>query len=83
MSRKSKLIERLQQRPRDFTWDEMCSLMKMCGFTLLKGAGSRRKFVHETTRTKVFIHQPHPNPVLKSYAINELIETLRRTGHIQ
>lgn len=83
MSKKSKLKERLQQRPKDFTWDEACTLMRLCGFTLLKGSGSRRKFVHDATRKKAFIHEPHPQNTLLHYSIKELVEALKDVGELE
>jgi len=31
MGRKVKLLARLQQRPKDFTWDELTSLLNVMG----------------------------------------------------
>lgn len=81
--RKDKLITRLRDRPKDYTWDEACTVMKACGFALLKRSGSRRRFVHEVTRVKVFIHEPHPQPTLKAYAIDDLITGLKNAGEIE
>ena len=49
MGRKAKLLARLQQRPRDFTWDELTTLLKAFGYKQAKPGkigGSRRRFVH-------------------------------------
>ena len=32
MSRKEKLLERLKQRPKDFTWDELTTLLRQLGY---------------------------------------------------
>jgi hypothetical protein len=32
MGQKEKLLARLQQRPKDFTWDELTSLLKTLGY---------------------------------------------------
>ncbi len=37
MTRKDKLTERLLQRPRDFTWDELVRLLGSLGFESVKG----------------------------------------------
>jgi len=85
VSRKAKLLERLLARSADFEWDEAVTLMKQCNFKLLnaKGGGSGRRFVHETTRVKVLIHEPHPGNIVKKYAQEALIDGLRNSGEIQ
>jgi predicted RNA binding protein YcfA (HicA-like mRNA interferase family) len=67
----------------DFTWDEAVTLMKAHGFSVLNGKGSSRKFIHAATRVKVFIHEPHPEKIVKIYAQQDLIEGLRNAGEIQ
>ncbi|NTV96388.1 MAG: type II toxin-antitoxin system HicA family toxin [Thiobacillus sp.] len=84
MSKKQKLIDRLQKAPppTDFTWDEAVRLMEMCGFKLINNTGSRRKFVH-TTGVRAFLHEPHPESVIKRYTINDLLDALRTVGEIK
>ncbi len=36
MGKKEKLLARLQQRPKDFTWDELTSLLKSLGYVQRK-----------------------------------------------
>lgn len=83
MSKKIKLFERLCERPKNFTWDEACSLMRQCGFTLKNGSGSARMFVHASTRQKVRLHEPHPRNTLLPYMVDILIEALREAGEIE
>jgi hypothetical protein len=83
VSKKSKLISRLRGRPKDFTWDEACTLMRQCGFKLESGSGgSGRMFTHQTTRQRVRLHEPHPQNTLLSYMLKELIEALKDAGEI-
>lgn len=83
MSRKEKLLGRLLHRSADFTWDEATTLMSLFGFKLLKSkGGSSRKFWHEKSGVKVFIHEPHPGNIIKGYAQENLIEGLRNAGEI-
>jgi hypothetical protein len=82
VSKKSKLLERLQERPRDFTWDEACTLMKHCGFELKKGSGSARMFSHVQSGLKVRLHEPHPQNTLLRYMVNALIDALVEVGEI-
>ena len=84
MGRKEKLLARLQQRPKDFTWDELASLLKTLGYVQKKTGktgGSRRRFVHPTAPT-ITLHKPHPNRIVKMYAINDILELFKREGII-
>lgn len=85
MSRKDKLIEKLKSRPKGFTWDEATTLMSACNFKLMnaRGGGSGRMFVHQVTRQKVRLHEPHPQKTLLPYMLSELIEALVCAGEIK
>jgi len=77
-------LERLQQRPKDFTWDELTSLLKSLGYVQRKTGktgGSRTRFVHLTAPT-ITLHKPHPQRIVKKYVINDILELLRREGMI-
>jgi len=79
MGRKEKLLERFQQRPKDFTWDELTSLLKRLGYVEKKSGktgGARRRFVHPTA-PGITLHKPHPNSIVKMYVINDILELLR------
>ncbi|MDO9260774.1 MAG: type II toxin-antitoxin system HicA family toxin [Flavobacteriaceae bacterium] len=78
MSKIEKLIEKLKQKPKDFTWDEMINVLKHVGFEQIsqgKTSGSRRKFVNEKNQI-ISLHEPHPQNVLKSYQLAIIIEYL-------
>jgi hypothetical protein len=80
MSRKEKLINRLKQRPKDFTWDELSNLLISLGYKEKKKGktgGSRRRFVHESAPA-IILHKPHPQNILKHYAINQILEVLQK-----
>jgi predicted RNA binding protein YcfA (HicA-like mRNA interferase family) len=84
MGRKEKLLARLQKRPKDFTWDELTSLLKTLGYVQRKSGktgGSRRRFVHPTGPI-ITLHKPHPNRIVKMYVIDYILELLRREGMI-
>ena len=83
MGKKGKLIERLRLKPRDFTFDEMNSLLLSLGFekcNLGKTSGSRIKYMHGTVIIR--IHKPHPRNELKSYQILHVLEQLVKGGLI-
>ena len=80
MSKKEKLIARLQQRPHDFTWDELTSLLKSLGYSEVKTGktgGSRRRFTHPNA-PPISLHKPHPQNILKRYAIDHVLEALQQ-----
>ena len=80
MSRKEKLISRFRQRPKDFTWDELTGLLKYLGYREVKAGrtgGSRRRFLHHSAAT-ITLHKPHPQNVLKRYAIDQVLEVLKQ-----
>ncbi len=80
MTRKEKLIAKLQQRPKDFKWDELARLLTALGYQEVKTGktgGSRRRFVHPSAAT-ITLHKPHPQNVLKQYAIDQILETLKQ-----
>jgi hypothetical protein len=80
MSKFQKALDRLKSKPRDFTWRELQSIMLHFEYEELKGAGSRRKFINVKTKISVSLHEPHPKPVLKMYAVELIIEHLKEEG---
>jgi hypothetical protein len=85
VSRQTKLLAKLTAKPcpRDFTWDETCTLMRQCGFKKKNGSGSARMFSHPVTKQKVRLHEPHPESTLKPYMVSILIDALKDAGVIQ
>jgi hypothetical protein len=81
MSKKDKLLSRFLSRPRDFTYDELRSLLTGFGYkesTSGRTSGSRVAFINSETKHIIRLHKPHPGPHLRMYQIDELIEELRR-----
>ena len=84
MERNEKLLARLKQRPKDFTWGELTNLLKNLGYMQIKTGktgGSRRRFIHSTAPT-ITLHKPHPGRIVKRYVINDILELLKREGMI-
>lgn len=81
MSKKDKLRERFLSIPRDFTWAELVNVLNSYGFFERKGLGSRRKFINENN-VIISLHEPHPQKIVKRYAIKETIEALTNIGLI-
>lgn len=81
MGKKDKLINRLLKKPKDFTFDEMKSLLLYFGYELKQGkTGSGVKFIKEGSSEVINFRRPHPNGVLKQYVLNQVIEKLRKDG---
>lgn len=81
MSKKDKLIDRLLKKPKDFTFDEMVSLLSYFGYELKQGGtGSGVKFIKEDCNEVINFHKPHPNGILKRYVLDQVIEKLRKDG---
>ena len=77
MARAHKTLERLLSKPRDFTWDELATLMAHLGYDLKTTGGSSRKFIHGKTRATLMMHEPHPARVLKMYQVQDALRFLR------
>lgn len=83
--RHEKRLERLLSRPKDYTFSEAISLLNSLGYELRnKGStsGSRVMFYRPTDNHKILLHKPHPKDIMKTYAIDDLIEKLKEGGDI-
>ena len=77
LGKKEKLMARLKSRPRDFTFDEVVTLMSALGFTLSskgKTSGSRVSFIRD--EMKIVMHKPHRQKVLLGYQVAKLLKDL-------
>lgn len=84
MGTKEKLVDRLKNQPKDFTFEEAERLLTLFGYTKYnkgKTSGSRVMFIDEQKR-KILLHKPHPGNILKTYALKDIIEKLIRNGNI-
>jgi len=85
MSKKEKQITRLLSKPKDFTFEELSSLLKTLGYTKDnkgKTSGSRIAFINLTSSCIIRLDKPHPNNELKAYLINYVISKLKENGDI-
>lgn len=79
MSKFEKQIKRLQNKPKDFTYDELEYILNKLGFFEYnkgKTSGSRVVFINKNN-LKIELHKPHPDNNLKSYQINILLKKLK------
>ena len=83
MSKKDKLIDRLLKKPKDFTFNEMESLLSYLGYELKQGGtGSGVKFIKDGSNEVINFHKPHPSGILKRYVLDQVIEKLRKDGSL-
>ena len=83
MGKKEKLIARLKSKPRDFTFDEMESLLLSLGFRKIKTGktgGSRVRY--ERNGMPITLHKPHPRNTLPAYQVTDIINKLKKEGLI-
>ena len=78
MSKKDKLVKRLVEKPKDFSFDEMVALLSYYGYELKQGSGLGVKFIKEGSNEVINFHRPHPNGILKRYMLDQVIEKLRK-----
>lgn len=85
MSKKEKLLKRLLSKPKDFTFDEVVTLLNGFGYEMDnkgKTSGSRVLFENKSSGHKFNIHKPHPGKIVKPYQINYLIDELKNENLI-
>ncbi len=83
MGKKDKLLEKLLKMPKDFTFNEMVSLLSYFGYELKQGGtGSGVKFIKNGSNEVINFHKPHPNGELKKYVLQQVIEKLKKEGLI-
>ena len=83
MSKKDKLIERLLSRPKDFTFEELVTLLSGFGYRAVKvgkTGGSRAAFSNGDDYIR--LHKPHPRNILKPYQIDDIIASLKERNMI-
>ena len=80
MSKSDKLVIRFLSRPKDFTYNELKTLLLSFGYEEVQGAGSWVCFVKENHKIK--LHKPHPDNKLKRYQIDLIAKELTNKGLI-
>lgn len=83
MGKKEKLIRKLKNSPKDFTFEEMKVLLELLGFVMSnkgKTSGSRVKFMKNNI--PIILHKPHPRKELLEYQIKQIIDVLEKEGLI-
>ncbi|MFO7811742.1 MAG: type II toxin-antitoxin system HicA family toxin [Pelovirga sp.] len=84
MTRQEKLLQRFKNKPANFRWSDLQSLLAGLGYVIVTGGktgGSRVRFVHPE-RPPIIMHKPHPTPVLKRYQVEQILVFLKKEGLI-
>ncbi len=82
MSRKEKLLTRLLSKPKDFTFEELITLLGFFSYkqaNLGKTGGSRVAFTN-VDGDYIRLHKPHPRNILKPYQVKDIISALQERG---
>jgi len=78
LSKKDKLLARLLLSPKDFTFEELITLLGSFGYYAVKSGktgGSRVAFSNGEDYFR--LHKPHPRNTLKPYQIDDIIASLK------
>ena len=85
MAKSKKLLQRFLNNPKDFTFDELETLLAGFGFRLSNAgatSGSAVRFINFETGHIIRLHKPHPSPVLKQYLVKFIINELKQGGYL-
>jgi len=86
VSKKEKLLSRLLSKPKDFTYDELRTILRSFEYkedNSGKSSGSRVAWIQEKGKHVIRLHKPHHGNILKAYQINQIIEELKSEGYIE
>jgi len=82
MTKIAKGIKRLKSIPKDFTWDEMLTLLKKLGIKEVgKKGGSHKRFINENG-VPIWLPKPHPGNIVKPAYLKRVVKFLKGEGII-
>ena len=79
MTKKEKLKQRLLQLPKDFTFEELVTVLCQLGFeqdNKGKTSGSRIRFYNQEKQLLFLAHKPHPQSIIKEKALKDIVDFL-------
>ena len=83
MGKKEKLIEKLKSNPKDFTLEEMETLLIALGFVRFnKGKTSGSRVMFRKDGIPIILHKPHPRKELLEYQVKQIVNILSKEGLI-
>lgn len=68
------------KKPKDFTYDELRTVLIGLGYTESnkgKTSGSRVAFIQQESKHILRMHKPHPQNIIKAYALEYIIDELK------
>ncbi|MDY6861995.1 MAG: type II toxin-antitoxin system HicA family toxin [Thermodesulfobacteriota bacterium] len=86
MSKHEKILQRFLSKPRDFTYNELRTLLLGFGYSEIRTgrtSGSRVAFYNNKTKHLIRLHKPHPKNILKQYQLDYIKEELKNIGAIK
>lgn len=81
VSKKLKLLNKLRAVPipRDFSWNDLLTVMRSAGFKEECDGGSHYSFEH-TSGFRMTMSKTHPSGILKVYQVRAAIDALDQVG---
>ena len=86
MTKREKLLGKLLEKSKNFTYNELKSLLNGLGYkeiTSGKTSGSRVAFINKKTNHLIRLHKPHSSNKLKRYQLDFIEIELRNLGVIK
>jgi hypothetical protein len=83
MSRHEKLKAKLLRLPRNFSFNEIVTLLAGFGYVMeerRRASGSAVMFYNKQLNDKIMFHKPHPEKELKRYILELIIEKLKNNN---
>lgn len=81
MGKQGKRQERLKNLPKDFTFEELKSLLAALGFEVShqgRTSGSRVRFIKGNL--SIVLHKPHSRNILLLYQMKQILDILTKEG---
>lgn len=82
MSKRGKLLAKLNTASSTFPWSDLETLMVQLGYELQEKAGSRVRFYNAATGHMLRLHKPHPGNAIKGGALKAVRQALRMEGYL-
>lgn len=82
MSRRDKLLAKLNAANNTFPWADLETLMVQLGYEQQEKAGSRVRFYNAKTGHMLRLHRPHPENIIKGGALKAVCLALKQEGYL-